>query len=208
MRARLNPWSLAWCCQPSFRSSFDCCFEGVHFLRPKLQWLFTLWPSSRPSSCRTISSKLVTQDVIPPQAHWFLTERTSANREWRNGVSTYYTLHVCAVFLQLSTSDACIQGACQVGSGAFGEWFWWLYMIVNSSLILQLLRTDSIVKIPLFAVFKLWTSVISPLVLGRGSPASADDTQEKGPATSKRQEKLRKRQEKGEPRIRPQSGRK
>jgi len=66
----------------------------------------------------------------------------------------------------------------------------------------------SIVKIPLFAVFKLWTSVISPLVLGRGSSASVDDTQEKGPATSKRQEKLRKRQEKGDPRVRAQSGKK
>ena len=63
-------------------------------------------------------------------------------------------------------------------------------------------------KIPLYAVFKLWTSVISPLVLGRGSPAPADDTPEKGPATSKRQEKLRKRQEKGDPRVRAQSGKK
>jgi hypothetical protein len=22
-------------------------------------------------------------------------------------------------------------GACQIGSGAFGEWFWWLYMVVR-----------------------------------------------------------------------------
>ncbi|KIM45843.1 hypothetical protein M413DRAFT_440895 [Hebeloma cylindrosporum] len=85
-----------------------------------------------------------------------------------------------------------ITWACQIGSGAFGEWFWWLYMII-----------------PLYAVFKLWTSVISPMVLGRGSPAPADDsTPEKGAATSKRQEKLRKRQEKGDPRVRAQSGKK
>lgn len=50
--------------------------------------------------------------------------------------------------------------------------------------------------------------MISPMVLGRGSPAPADDTPEKGPATSKRQEKLRKRQEKGDPRVRAQSAKK
>jgi hypothetical protein len=25
-------------------------------------------------------------------------------------------------------------GTCQIGSGAFGEWFWWLYMVVSSKL--------------------------------------------------------------------------
>lgn len=25
-------------------------------------------------------------------------------------------------------------GACQVGSGLFGEWFWWLYMVVSTLL--------------------------------------------------------------------------
>ncbi|PPQ77720.1 hypothetical protein CVT25_011155 [Psilocybe cyanescens] len=84
-----------------------------------------------------------------------------------------------------------ITWACQMGSGAFGEWFWWLYMII-----------------PLYAVFKLWTSVISPLVLGRGSAGPADSTSDKEPVGSKRQEKLRKRQEKGDPRVRVQSGRK
>jgi SRP-independent targeting protein 2/TMEM208 len=24
-------------------------------------------------------------------------------------------------------------GTCQIGSGAFGEWFWWLYMVVRPS---------------------------------------------------------------------------
>ena len=57
----------------------------------------------------------------------------------------------------------------------------------------------------MYAVFKLWTSVISPLVLGRSStPASAE--QEAVPvASSKRQEKLRKRQEKGDPRVKVQT---
>ncbi|KAF9036074.1 DUF788-domain-containing protein [Hymenopellis radicata] len=79
-----------------------------------------------------------------------------------------------------------ITWACQIGSGAFGDWFWWLYMII-----------------PVYAVFKLWTSAISPLLLGRSSSApSADATEEKEPAASKRQEKLRKRSERGDPRVR------
>ncbi|CAA7260195.1 unnamed protein product [Cyclocybe aegerita] len=83
-----------------------------------------------------------------------------------------------------------ITWTCQIGSGAFGEWFWWLYLVI-----------------PLYAVFKLWTSVISPMVLGRGTSTPTEDTPDKT-ATSKRQEKLRKRQEKGDPRVRVQTGRK
>ncbi|TCD71352.1 hypothetical protein EIP91_011123 [Steccherinum ochraceum] len=42
--------------------------------------------------------------------------------------------------------------ACQIGSGALGTWFWWFYLVI-----------------PGYAAWKLWGSVISPLVLGRGS---------------------------------------
>ncbi|KAF9057295.1 hypothetical protein BJ165DRAFT_1419610 [Panaeolus papilionaceus] len=80
--------------------------------------------------------------------------------------------------------------ACQIGSGAFGEWFWWFYMII-----------------PVYAVFKIWTSFISPMVLGRGGPSEPEENA-KEPASSKRQEKLRKRQEKGDPRVRVSSVRK
>ncbi|KAJ6629233.1 hypothetical protein B0H10DRAFT_1988657 [Mycena sp. CBHHK59/15] len=80
--------------------------------------------------------------------------------------------------------------ACQIGSGAFGEWFWWLYMVI-----------------PVYAVYKLWISVISPMVLGRSSPAVPDDGIDKE-TTSKRQDKLRKRSERGDPRVRAQPGRK
>ncbi|KAJ7068058.1 hypothetical protein C8F01DRAFT_588919 [Mycena amicta] len=81
-----------------------------------------------------------------------------------------------------------ITWTCQIGSGAFGEWFWWLYMVI-----------------PLYAVFKLWTSVISPMVLGRSSSTTStpEETAEKD--ASKRQEKLRKRSERGDPRLRVQS---
>ncbi|EKM80483.1 hypothetical protein AGABI1DRAFT_128157 [Agaricus bisporus var. burnettii JB137-S8] len=82
-----------------------------------------------------------------------------------------------------------ITWACQVGSGAFGEWFWFLYMVI-----------------PLFAIFKLWSSVISPFMNGRSSsiqdPAAAEADNQ---PTSKRQEKLRKRSEKGDPRVRTQT---
>jgi len=82
---------------------------------------------------------------------------------------------------------------CQVGSGILGDWVWWLYLVI-----------------PLFAVFKLWTSVISPMVLGRSdSSPAAEETNGTGPeTTSKRQEKLRKRGERGDPRVKAQSIRK
>ncbi|KAH7916775.1 hypothetical protein BJ138DRAFT_1139120 [Hygrophoropsis aurantiaca] len=77
--------------------------------------------------------------------------------------------------------------ACQIGSGAFGEWFWWLYLII-----------------PLYAGFKVWTNLISPM-MGRSSAAGAG-SDENGAAEqetlSKRQEKLRKRSERGDPRVR------
>ncbi|KAG6330841.1 hypothetical protein ID866_8249 [Astraeus odoratus] len=74
--------------------------------------------------------------------------------------------------------------ACQIGSGAFGEWFWYLYLVI-----------------PLYAIFKIWTSFIGPMLLG--SSASSPKNDEKEPETvSKRQEKLRKRSERGDPRIR------
>ena len=66
------------------------------------------------------------------------------------------------------------------------------------------------VQIPLYAVFKLWSSVISPMLgfgRGAGAPAESDaDAGANGKETvSKRQEKLRKRQERGDPRVRVQT---
>ncbi|KAF9008726.1 hypothetical protein BDQ17DRAFT_1274847 [Cyathus striatus] len=80
--------------------------------------------------------------------------------------------------------------ACQIGSGAFGDWFWWLYMVI-----------------PLYAVFKLWISILSPMILGRGSNPVVMDKDTETQNVSKRQEKLRKRSERGDPRVRVQSGR-
>lgn len=63
-------------------------------------------------------------------------------------------------------------------------------------------------QIPLYAVFKLWSGVISPYFLGRsgGSSASAEGEAEAGKEIlSKRQEKLRKRSERGDPRVRAQT---
>ncbi|KAF8520129.1 hypothetical protein JB92DRAFT_2896295 [Gautieria morchelliformis] len=77
--------------------------------------------------------------------------------------------------------------ACQVGSSLFGEWVWWLYLVI-----------------PLYAGYRAWTSFISPMLLGRSSALGAGDAKE-GQAhepASKRQDKLRKRQEKGDIRVR------
>ncbi|KAJ7276166.1 putative opsin [Mycena haematopus] len=77
-----------------------------------------------------------------------------------------------------------ITWACQMGSGAFGEWFWWLYLVI-----------------PIYAVYKLWTSVVSPMLgLGKSSPPSEESAADKE-TTSKRQEKMRKRSERGDPRV-------
>lgn len=99
-------------------------------------------------------------------------------------------------------------GSCQIGSGALGEWFWWLYMVVRTRFsYLQICwRQISCSQIPLYAVFKLWTSVLSPFVFGRTSQASAEGDEKE--TTSKRQEKLRKRSERGDPRVKAQSSRK
>lgn len=109
--------------------------------------------------------------------------------------------------------SARVIGLCQVGSGAFGAWVWWLYLIVSASRT----GTDELhlcsSKIPLYAMFKLWSSVISPYVLGGSSPFSKgssssppeDTSADTKQPTSKRQEKLKKRSERGDPRIRMQS---
>ncbi|EPT02823.1 hypothetical protein FOMPIDRAFT_54770 [Fomitopsis schrenkii] len=78
-----------------------------------------------------------------------------------------------------------ITWACQIGSGIFGEWFWFLYLII-----------------PLYAGYKLWAGVISPMFLGRSGGAATQEEAAPEKATSKRQEKLRKRAERGDPRVR------
>ncbi|KAF8631143.1 hypothetical protein AX15_002489 [Amanita polypyramis BW_CC] len=74
---------------------------------------------------------------------------------------------------------------CQIGSGLFGDWFWSLYMVI-----------------PLYAVFKLCISVISPLILGQPkdmeTSTNSSTTEEH---TSKRQQKMKKRSDRGDPRV-------
>ncbi len=109
-----------------------------------------------------------------------------------------------------------ITWACQLASGAFGDWVWWLYLVVSrlcfSAMPLSLcgvLRDCVACQIPLYAVFKLWSSVISPMLGfgrgGSGASAEADAGTEAKETVSKRQEKLRKRSERGDPRVRVQS---
>ncbi|KIM83790.1 hypothetical protein PILCRDRAFT_68762 [Piloderma croceum F 1598] len=74
--------------------------------------------------------------------------------------------------------------ACQAGSGAFGEWFWYFWLVI-----------------PLYATVKIWNSFISPMLLARSSSAAGADEPNDKETLSKRQEKLRKRSERGDPRV-------
>ncbi|KAM6495576.1 Protein of unknown function (DUF788) domain containing protein [Amanita muscaria] len=82
-----------------------------------------------------------------------------------------------------------ITWACQIGSAIFGDWFWWLYMVI-----------------PIYAVFKLWSSVVSPFILGRKTAPTDSDSPTTEEATSKRQQKLKKRSERGDSRVKIQTG--
>jgi len=74
--------------------------------------------------------------------------------------------------------------ACQIGSAIFGERFWWLAA-----------------AIPLYALYKIWTMFLRPY-LGFGNSNTTNDAEEAAPErTSKRQEKLKKRSERGDPRV-------
>lgn len=39
-------------------------------------------------------------------------------------------------FGQVRLNNRLCAGACQIGSGALGEWFWWFYLVVSVSLII------------------------------------------------------------------------
>ncbi|KAI0269203.1 hypothetical protein BC834DRAFT_865274 [Gloeopeniophorella convolvens] len=75
----------------------------------------------------------------------------------------------------------------QVGSALLGEWFWWVYLVI-----------------PAFIFYKLWNSLISPMVLGRSSSSGVED-EPKQETLSKRQEKLKKRNERGDSRVNVQA---
>ena len=57
-------------------------------------------------------------------------------------------------------------------------------------------------KIPAYATYKLWSSFLGPMVFGRSSAASPIEGGERKETLSKRQEKLKKRSERGDARAR------
>ncbi|EJD53856.1 DUF788-domain-containing protein [Auricularia subglabra TFB-10046 SS5] len=76
---------------------------------------------------------------------------------------------------------------CQVGSALLGEWFWYLYL-----------------AIPVYAIYKLWSFAAPMLGIGGGGGPALPAQEEAAAAnqpTSKRQEKLKKRAERGDPRV-------
>lgn len=98
---------------------------------------------------------------------------------------------------------------CQVGSALLGEWVWYLYLAVRP--VIRFPRKLALrlhVQIPVFAVYKLWGFVGPMLGLaglgGGGAPPIAGEDEAAAAAaqpSSKRQEKLKKRAERGDPRI-------
>ena len=80
------------------------------------------------------------------------------------------------------------------GSGIFG-WWWAAYKISLH------IWVDSLSQIPLYAGIKIWNNFISPMVLGRSPAAARTEEPNEKEALSKRQEKLRKKSERGDPRI-------
>jgi hypothetical protein len=93
-------------------------------------------------------------------------------------------------------------GIAQSGSAIFGEWFWWIYIVVLSYPFLATSSLTLYFQIPTFVIYKLW-NLVSPMLLGRSSAVGEEEPrQEEG--LSKRQEKLKKRSDRGDPRVKAQ----
>jgi len=60
-----------------------------------------------------------------------------------------------------------------------------------------------VLKIPIFVIYKVWSVLISPMLLGRSY--SVDDEEPRKDGLSKRQEKLKKRSDRGDPRVKMQA---
>ncbi|KZV69223.1 putative opsin [Peniophora sp. CONT] len=79
-----------------------------------------------------------------------------------------------------------ISWAAQVGSSILGEWVWLLYLVI-----------------PVFVIYKAW-GFIGPMIMPQSSSAEEEAPVEQ---LSKRQEKLKKRSERGDPRVKTQQRR-
>ena len=74
--------------------------------------------------------------------------------------------------------------------------------MVLSSLFLATASLTLYFQIPTFVIYKLW-NLVSPMLLGRSSAVGEEvPRQEEG--LSKRQEKLKKRNDRGDPRVKAQ----
>lgn len=74
--------------------------------------------------------------------------------------------------------------------------------MVLSSLFLATASLTIYFQIPTFVIYKLW-NLVSPMLLGRSSAVGEEEPrQEEG--LSKRQEKLKKRSDRGDPRVKAQ----
>lgn len=56
----------------------------------------------------------------------------------------------------------------------------------------------------MFVVYKLWSVLVSPMLFGRSSSVGDGEEEPKQEGLSKRQEKLKKRNDRGDPRVKVQ----
>lgn len=117
----------------------------------------------------------------------------------------YVTCECAVPSFPIIDPQTAVPGACQIGSAIFGEKFWWFITVVNiaSFLLSRGCIMTNTLQIPLYAFYKIWTSFLGPY-LGIGKSLSSSDENEDNNTpqhTSKRQEKLKKRSERGDPRV-------
>lgn len=195
-----EPFVLGCSFLPYYRFSSACCLGGVLSPLQRVLWLYMSRPIYLPCFCpgtwKALGHHVVTQQLV----QLFRLAKTSTNPVLQNGVLTFYMSLVRSGCIYHYSDSPMHVGACQIGSGAFGEWFWYFYLLVCFIPGFAWVHADD-PKIPSYAVFKIWSNFIGPMI-GRSSDDSTKVSTSENSTLSKRQEKLRKRSEKGDPRVR------
>lgn len=115
---------------PSYRSCSVCCSGGVLYPHQRVHWPYMSWLIYLRCFCPDTWRALGHHDVTRQLEQLFPRAKTSTNPVLRNGVLTFYmSLVRSRCTCDCSDLPLCA-GACQIGSGAFGEWFWYFYLVV------------------------------------------------------------------------------
>lgn len=186
---------------PSCQFCSACCLGEVLCPLQRARWPYMSWPICLrcfcPDTCRASGHPDVTQlleQSFPPA-------KISTNPVLRNGVlMSYMSLVRSRWFFFTILVDARMQGHARseavrsvIGFGTSTSWYAILPPLPGSKLMAS--------KIPSYAAFKMWSNFIGPMISRSRGDNSKTPADEKS-TLSKRQEKLRKRSEKGDPRVR------